>query len=347
MRLLVALILFVSIVAAQALNLCPNAVIVGPQNSTAILGYISKAQKAVYIEAYALTWRELAQTLASLAQRGVQVYVVLSGNVYGGIPTTEKQLVDYLKNNGVNVAYNYDFKFVHSKAFVVDNKTVIIGSINPTYSGVTNDLGLAVVVQNSTLAREIATVILNDFNGVYPNYNYTGVVISPINSYRYLSWLLQQRGKAYAAVEEIYESSGLTDALMSKAALALARVTDVPGVQTVDDLTAKVIVVGDYVYVGSINLSGSSIRNNRELGLLLRCPSLAAAAIGLINQWAGTAATRPASTATYRSSATASTTPAAQTGAPQLSNLLALLLAILLALAILSAGGRRRRKRKA
>ncbi|MFP3212685.1 MAG: phospholipase D-like domain-containing protein, partial [Thermoproteus sp.] len=269
MRTAVALLLLASMAAAQALNLCPNAVIVGPQNATAILTYISNAQKAVYIEAYALTWRELAQALASLAREGVQVYVVLSGNVYGGVPTTERQLVDYLKNNGVYVAYNYDFKYVHAKTFVVDNRTVIIGSINPTYSGVTSDIGLDVVVQNSTLAQEIATIILNDYRGVYPNYGYLGVVISPVNSYDYLSWLLQQRGKAYAAVEEIFASSGLADALTSKAELALARVTDVQGVQTVRDLTAKVIVVGDYVYVGSINLSGNSINNNRELGLLL------------------------------------------------------------------------------
>ncbi|KUO83807.1 MAG: cardiolipin synthase [Thermoproteus sp. CIS_19] len=336
MRTAVALLLLASMAAAQALNLCPNAVIVGPQNATAILTYISNAQKAVYIEAYALTWRELAQALASLAREGVQVYVVLSGNVYGGVPTTERQLVDYLKNNGVYVAYNYDFKYVHTKTFVVDNRTVIIGSINPTYSGVTSDIGLDVVVQNSTLAQEIATIILNDYRGVYPNYGYLGVVISPVNSYDYLSWLLQQRGKAYAAVEEIFASSGLADALTSKAELALARVTDVQGVQTVRDLTAKVIVVGDYVYVGSINLSGNSINNNRELGLLLRCPSLAAAAVRLIGQWAGATAT---------SAAQPPSTTGAQAGAPQLSDVLILIVVILLALVMLSARGRRRKRR--
>ncbi|MFP3266710.1 MAG: phospholipase D-like domain-containing protein [Thermoproteus sp.] len=336
MRTAVALLLLASMAAAQALNLCPNAVIVGPQNATAILTYISNAQKAVYIEAYALTWRELAQTLASLAREGVQVYVVLSGNVYGGVPTTERQLVDYLKNNGVYVAYNYDFKYVHAKTFVVDNRTVIIGSINPTYSGVTSDIGLDVVVQNSTLAQEIATIILNDYRGVYPNYGYLGVVISPVNSYDYLSWLLQQRGKAYAAVEEIFASSGLADALTSKAELALARVTDVQGVQTVRDLTAKVIVVGDYVYVGSINLSGNSINNNRELGLLLRCPSLAAAAVRLIGQWAGATAT---------SAVQPPSTTGAQAGAPQLSDVLILIVVILLALVMLSARGRRRKRR--
>lgn len=330
-----ALLLIASLSIGQALNLCPNAVIVGPENATAIVTYISKAQKAVYIEAYALTWRDLAQTLASLAQKGVQVYVVLSGNVYGGVPTTEKQLVQYLQENGVHVAYNYDFKYVHSKVFVVDNKTIILGSINPTYSGVTNDLGLAVVVENSTLARQIATIILNDYNGVYPSYNYIGIVISPINSYRYLSWLLDRPGRAYAAVEEIYSSSGLADALMSKAVVALARVTDVPGVSTVNDLTAKVIVVGDYVYVGSVNLSGNSINNNREIGLLLYCPSFARAAVELIYQWAGKTTPSVSSTSTQSSALTSS--------APQ-SDLFYIAIVVLLAALTLLANKRRRRR---
>ncbi len=333
MRSLALLLFLAPLALGQALSLCPNAVIVGPQNATAIVSYISKAREAVYIEAYAFTWRDLAQTLASLAQRGVQIYVVLSGNVYGGIPTTEKQLVQYLQQSGVHVAYNYDFRFVHAKAFVIDNKTVILGSINPTYSGVTNDLGLDVVVENSTLARQIAAIILNDYRGVYPSYNYVGIVISPINSYQYLSWLLDRPGRAYAAVEEIFSSSGLADALMSKAAVVIARVTDVQGVRTVGDLTAKVIVVGDYVYVGSVNLSGSSINNNRELGLLLHCPSLAEAAIALIYQWAGTTTGKAAP-------------PSSASSAQQLDLLylaLIVLLAVLALLASRRSGTARRR----
>ena len=339
MRPLVLLLLLVPLALGQALNLCPNAVIVGPQNATAIATYISKAQNAVYIEAYALTWRDLAQTLASLAQRGVQVYVVLSGNVYGGIPTTEKQLVQYLQQNGVHVTYNYDFRYVHTKAFVIDNETVILGSINPTYSGVTNDLGLDVVIDNSTLAQEIATIILNDYNRIYPRYNYIGVIISPINSYNYLEWLLNRQGQAYAAVEEIYSDSGLADLLMNKAALAIARVTDVSGVQTVNDLTAKVIVVGNYVYVGSINLSGNSINNNRELGLLLHCPSLAKAAVALIYEWAGVESTvgGAPSPQTVQSSVAQSS---------QQSNLLYVAVIILLAVLMLVAGRKSNRRRR-
>ncbi|MBP1449136.1 MAG: cardiolipin synthase [Thermoproteus sp.] len=275
--------------AFQPLALCPNAVLVGPDNASALLSYISGAQRAVYVEAYALTWRPLADELASLAGKGVQVYVVLSAHVYGGMPTTERQLVQYMQSAGVHVAFNDHFNYVHTKAFVVDNKTVIVGSINPTYSGVGSDMGLSVVIVDKTLAEEIATVILDDYRGIYPRYDFQGVVISPINSYDALNWLLSRPGRAYAAVEEVYSSSGLADLLVNKAGLVIARVTDVPGVKTVEDLTAKVIVVGDLAYVGSINLSGSSVNKNREIGLILNCSSLARAAEALVEKWASSA----------------------------------------------------------
>jgi hypothetical protein len=174
---------------------------------------------------------------------------------------------------------------------------------------VTSDLGLALVVQNSTVASEAAEVVLDDYRGVYPRYSFQGFAISPINSYDALSWLLGQPGRAYAAVEEIYSDSGLAGQLMDKAALAIARVTDVSGVEQVQDLTAKVIVVGDYVYVGSINLSGNSINNNREMGLVLYCPSLAEAAKALVEQWAG--ATPTAAATAEAAPSTASSTAAA------------------------------------
>jgi phosphatidylserine/phosphatidylglycerophosphate/cardiolipin synthase-like enzyme len=247
---------------------------------------------------------------------------------------------------GVHVAYNYDFRYVHTKVYIVDNETLIIGSINPTYSGVTSDLGLALVIQNSTVASEAAEVVLNDYRGVYPSYDFQGFAISPINSYDALSWLLGRPGRAYAAVEEIYSDSGLAGQLMGKAALAIARVTDVSGVEQVQGLTAKVIVVGSYVYVGSINLDYTSLHENREMGLILYCPSLAEAAKALIEQWAGaTATTTTAATAntpptTTAATATVVTTASAQmtTSAPSTANALSSYTPPLIAIALIALG---------
>ena len=266
--------------------------IVGPTNSSYIITLLQGAKKAVYIEVYVLTYSEVAKTLEDLASRGVQVYLVLSANVYGGVPSTEKKLVQEMQASGVNVTFLGGFKYVHSKVFVIDNETVILGSINPTYSGLRKDLGVGLVIHNSTIAKAFASVILSDYYGApVNNVSLPGMVVSPINSYSYLKDLLSQPGTVYLALEEVYQDSGLVGYISSHSGVVgVANRGDAIGelgLKQMDNVTAKVIVVGDYVYVGSINLSHSSVFNNRELGIIIKDPQLAAQLKSLISAWAG------------------------------------------------------------
>ena len=266
--------------------------IVGPTNSSYIITLLQGAKKAVYIEVYELTYSELAKTLEDLASRGVQVYLVLSANVYGGVPSTEKELVQEMEASGVNVTFLSGFNYVHSKVFVIDNETVILGSINPTYSGLRKDLGVDLVIHNSTIAEAFASVILSDYYGVpVNNVSFPGMVVSPINSYSYLKDLLSQSGTVYLALEEVYQDSGLVGYISSHSEIVgVANRGDAIselGLKQMDNVTAKVIVVGDYVYVGSINLSHSSLYENRELGIIIKDPQLAAELKSLIATWSG------------------------------------------------------------
>jgi hypothetical protein len=54
---------------------------------------------------------------------------------------------------------------------------------------------------------------------------------------------------------------------------------------TDQDLVAKIIVVGPYLYVGSINIGYYSIQRNREVGLLIYNPQLADRLRALILRW--------------------------------------------------------------
>jgi hypothetical protein len=53
----------------------------------------------------------------------------------------------------------------------------------------------------------------------------------------------------------------------------------------VPGLTAKAIVVGNYVYIGSINLDYTSLHQNRELGIIIENPVIAEEVRGVILQW--------------------------------------------------------------
>jgi len=289
-------------------------ILVSPYNTTKILDYLANAKTAIYMEVYVLTYYPLAELLANKAKSGVQVYVVLSRDVYGGIPSSEYNITNFLRENGVNITFlDTKFKYVHSKVYVIDNETTIISNQNPTYSGFFSNLGVTLVIKNSTIARWFASIILNDFHNYFPDYNYPGLVISPINSYSQLKGLLSVNASSiYMAMEGIYNSSGLVNLILShpQRYIVAAR-SDISNVVIKEGLTAKIIVVGDYVYIGSINLSGTSIRENRELGIIIKDPNLANAMKSLILKWYGavktnTTTTLPKNTATTTTSTASS-----------------------------------------
>ena len=285
-------------VTAQAwfvfLNSSQVGVVIGSVNSTYILNVVGTAKHCVYVEAYELTYQPLVNELASLAERGVSVYIVLSGNVYGGIPEDEYSAVSELASAGAHVSFNYMYDFVHSKVFVIDNETVILGSINPTYYGFEHDLGIDLVINNATIAKVFAEIILSDYyNESVTQVGYPGIVVSPINSAEYLDALLNQPGALYMAFEELYPSSGFYGLIQqhSKRIVLVGKHSENSyavselGAVMVPDLTAKVIVVGDYVYVGSVNLDYESLHNNRELGIIIENPVIAGEIRDVILQW--------------------------------------------------------------
>ncbi|MEM1598185.1 MAG: phospholipase D-like domain-containing protein [Pyrobaculum sp.] len=285
--LLIAVLLAVSILAAGPIRLEVDAVLVSPINTTKIIDYVASAKKAVYAEVYVLTYKPLADALVAAAKRGADVYVVLSARVYGGVPQQAKELANYMEQNGVKVKWNNDFPNVHTKLYVIDNQTVIIGNINPTASGFTKNKGVMLVIKNATLARQLAAIILNDYREVYPRYRYAGVLVSPINSQEGLEWILSQPGTLYIAMEQIYTDSGLVPYIIKYPQYyAVVARTDADINAVVDEeVVAKIIVVGNYTYVGSINVGYYSIQRNREVGLLIENPKLAERLRALILQW--------------------------------------------------------------
>ncbi|WP_277022208.1 phospholipase D-like domain-containing protein [Sulfuracidifex metallicus] len=270
--------------------------IVGPTNSSYIVHELKEANTSVYSEIYELTCTKVADALAELAKQGINVYVVLSGNVYGGIPSDEYQCVNLLNSSGVHVKFLYGFTFVHSKVYVIDNSTVILGSINPTYYGMHIDKSVDIAIHNSSIAKVYAGIILRDFKNEGVNsINYPGIVVSPINSYYHISDLLSQQGTLYVAMEELYPSSNLFSKIASHKTV-IGVVSDYSedseassqfGLKQLHDMVAKVIVVGNYVYVGSINLDSTSLTENRELGIIIKDPLLASELKHLILQWGG------------------------------------------------------------
>jgi hypothetical protein len=271
---------------------CQVKIIVGPYNSTDIISCLCRG-KYIYAEVYELTCCQIANAIINAVKKGGEAFVVLSSNVYGGIPSDEEQLVSELNSSGVHVKFLSGFQYVHSKVFVINNCTVILGSINPTYYGIHKDHGVDLDIHNSSIAKAFACIILDDYYGKPVNVDYPGIVVSPINSECELSDILSQPGHLYIAMEELYPSSGFYPVIEQHERTVVTStysedncaVTQLGAVE-IPDMTAKIIVVGNYVYVGSVNLDYNSIHCNRELGIIICNPAIAHSLESLICYWA-------------------------------------------------------------
>ena len=283
---------------------------ISPYNLTNISLLLQNASESIYAELYELTYQHIINILAEKAEQGLQVYVVLSAYTYDGIPYSEEEAVQYLENHGVHVKFLSNFYYVHSKVFVIDNRTTIISTNNPTYYGLTEDKGLAIAIYNKTISTWFATIILNDYKGYFPAYTYPGLVVSPINSYYQLYGLFSSPSSTiYAAFEEIYSDSGLTNALLSHQKHIIITTRNDVGLPTTYDLTAKVAVVGNYTYIGSINLSNTSLFQNRELGIIIKNDRLAVEIASIIENWSGYTTTNHTSLEHYQTSTNYTTYP--------------------------------------
>jgi phosphatidylserine/phosphatidylglycerophosphate/cardiolipin synthase-like enzyme len=249
---------------------------------------------------YALADPTAEAVLASDAMRGVRVRVVLDGRLEHN---RNRPAYDYLRSRGVAVRWSSSRYFAtHEKAFVIDATTAVVMSLNLTsqYYATTRDV--AVVDSDRRDAAAIESVFGADFDGRgSPTPAADDLVWSPGQS---LADLVALVGSARHTV--VLESEELSSAeVIAALHAALQRGIAVSIAMTYDErwraafdrllaagarvgvmygerpryIHAKLVVVDAgtahaRAFVGSENLSDSSLRRDRELGIVLLRPRL-------------------------------------------------------------------------
>ena len=70
---------------------------------------------------------------------------------------------DLLKQNNINVIYDSNPNKMHHKVFIIDEKTVIFGSMNPTQAADTKNDENILIIENETIAKKF----LEEFNSLF------------------------------------------------------------------------------------------------------------------------------------------------------------------------------------
>jgi hypothetical protein len=146
---------------------------------------LSKAKKSIYMAMYFVNFdpksrkspvTELVEEVVNAHKRGVKVKVILDQNISfaewegrGGKWEREAKndpLFVYLKKQGIEAYYDNLFVVTHSKAIVIDEEIVILGSANWSESSLRRNWEASCLIKSKDLAKQF----LEDFSKITIDY---------------------------------------------------------------------------------------------------------------------------------------------------------------------------------
>ena len=279
----------------------PIALIVEPDaGRQAVLDLLASARESLWMEMYLLTDAGAIATVAERAAAGCDVRVILEPAPYQD-DGANQSAYDQLRAAGVDVRWSLPrFTYTHAKAFTIDHRRLAILTLNLTGAGLTGNREYAALDDDATDVAAAEAIFTADALGAAtgtPPANAGRLISSPESSRPALLALLGgAQGSLALETEELTDKeiiSALLDARARGVAVTLAWPGPAEGAGAPFSMLAaagatvravgapaihgKVVVADDRtLYLGSVNLTPTSLDDNRELGLLLAQPQLAA-----------------------------------------------------------------------
>ncbi len=262
-----------------------------------LLDWIDAARTSIRIKIYVFTDDAMRDALIRAANRGVDVRVLIDPEPVGG-GEGNMQTFQALKDAGVRVKWaSGPYKHYHEKSIVIDDRRAIIATFNFTYSSFTKNREFAVVTTQPDVVADVAQIFDADWAGEGVAWSEeTPIVLSPVNSRARLTALIEEAQQTLWLEEATLLDDDLTQALVRAAQrgvdvrfLAPRREDNLAEKQfqrlqqagatiaLLDEpyVHAKAILVdGRRAFIGSVNLSFTSLELNRELGIITEEPEV-------------------------------------------------------------------------
>jgi phosphatidylserine/phosphatidylglycerophosphate/cardiolipin synthase-like enzyme len=260
----------------------------------AVLALMSAARARLWVEMYLLTSEAAIELLAARARAGAEVRVLLEPAPYLN-PDANAGAYRRLAMAGVDVRWTSErFRYSHAKMLIIDDVRLVVMTLNLTDAGLGGNREYVVVDDDPVDVEAAAELFAADQVGavavgggrVVTSPDATRSVFGELidGATRSLRWqseelaeprilaalgAAQARGVAVSAVWPGPASAG-------SATLAAAGV-DLRLVKTPAIHAKAAVADGGRCYVGSANLSPTSLDANREVGLRLDDPALCGA----------------------------------------------------------------------
>lgn len=269
-------------------------VFVEPQaGAKPVLSLLAGARHSIRLEVYELTDADVLGALRAAKRRGVLVQVLLEQHPYGG-SSYARRAYDNLRSAGIAVRWANEaaFTFTHEKAVDVDNTTAGIFTFNLSYSAFDSNREFGVISHSATDAKQVGAIFNADWNRTRATLTNHSLVVSPINARGALTRFIDStRTSLDLYEEEMLDRSienHLASAVRRKVSVRLITSRGSSGVAWLRRHGVKIVLMespfvhakamvadGRRLFIGSENMSSTSLDRNRELGILIDQSSLA------------------------------------------------------------------------
>ena len=133
--------------------------IFSPDDSDEIFNIIRNAKYEIKLEVYEFSYKSLADTLIDARNRNVSIKVILEPSVYNN-----NAMFNYLLNNGIDVTWAMKkFHNTHSKFMIIDDKIVLVGSMNWSENSIKENREASVIIYSKEVSREFEDIFDADF----------------------------------------------------------------------------------------------------------------------------------------------------------------------------------------
>ncbi len=272
---------------------------IGPDGVLApVLELINGANESIDILMYQFTIDSVVDALVAAQGRGVEVRVLLDPD-----QTVNASAETRLVAGGVAVRdAPAMFTHAHSKVLIVDRARAIVMSANLNGFSISSERNYGVVLVDRDDVNDLAAVFESDWSGAPLDLVCTRLLVSPVNARQRIFELIAGAGATLDMAVMYISDSAVRDAVVARADAgvavrvlladpawidgntATAAELEAAGIPVkflkTDELHAKLIVADGVAFVGSENLSYTSLTQNREVGVLVGEPGPAAAVAG-------------------------------------------------------------------
>ena len=281
-------------------------VLIGPAGlETRLLDLIAQAQSTVDLLIYEFDRQSFIDALIAAQGRGVRVRVIVDPDVDDNNPTKAQ-----LSAAGIEVKDGPGaFDYYHSKVILVDGRLAVIMSANLVWAHFEITRNYGVIDRDLEDVVDVRRIFEADFGqGGAPDLACTRLVVSPVNARARLLDLIDGAEQSLSLAQMSLRDDDVVAAVKRRAAAGvevrvllpdpgwipesaeMAQGIAAPGVQvkqfTRYDLHAKLILTEKAAFVGSENMTWTSIEQNREVGVFVtEEPSLQAIAQQFGSDW--------------------------------------------------------------